>query len=114
MSMRDMPSAHPQFDLAITMRESELKPLGFAPVARFSVVNREFRVTDRQLPPIGPRYIYAFVVDDEVIRIGSSLHLPSRFDQYGRDVTDGITGKMQLRTKMTENHLTEEPLAKFD
>ena len=111
-SMRSMPWANPRFNPATAMREGELRPLGFAPVAKFSVVDRQFRITDRQLPPIGPRYVYAHVVDDEVIRIGSGQHLPSRFDQYQRDVTAGITGEMQRRIelrgrKMSETHLAE-------
>lgn len=77
------------------MTEHTLFAYGLSPVATVRIVNRKFEIAvfkDEVLQL--EKCIYAFLVGDEIVRIGSSKgKLGKRFRSWQRDVTNALNGK---------------------
>ena len=77
------------------MSKISLKRYGFRPLATVRVVGNDFviQVTDAELAELA-MCLYAFVVDDEIVRIGSSkAPLRTRMGSWRRDVSGALAGR---------------------
>jgi hypothetical protein len=77
------------------MSKSRLEEYGFAPLGKVRIDGDDFNIeiTDAELAR-RPMCIYAFVVADEIVRIGSSkAPLKSRMGSWHRDVSGALAGK---------------------
>jgi hypothetical protein len=72
-----------------------LEAYGMRRVARFFLREDAFIIEIRDRAAVElPMSIYAFVIDDEIVRVGSSsVPLRDRLDRWQRDVTAAIRGR---------------------
>ncbi len=98
------PHINPKFDAARVLREDQLGALGFGLVAAFAMtVGRGFNIniTD-QSDRAG--WVYAFVVDGEVVRIGwTERRLAKRLGPWRADVRRGFRLTPEERARRTED-----------
>jgi hypothetical protein len=77
------------------MSEKAIKSYGMKPVARFRIAGNSFQIdiTDPALA-LKERCIYAFLVEDEIFRVGSSkAKLAIRLGAWRRDVSAALQGR---------------------
>lgn len=77
------------------MTSDTLLSYGLKPIGSLEIVGNEFRIQiDDNEAVRKEKCIYAFVVNDEIVRIGSSkAALRTRFTAWQRDVSNALQGR---------------------
>lgn len=78
-----------------SMNAAKLIKYGLVPVARVHIANRKLKIkiTDPETVKL-KKCIYAFLIGDEVVRVGSSkAPLEDRLKDYVRDITNALNNK---------------------
>jgi hypothetical protein len=91
--MDSMKRGHTKEDILMTA--AKLTEYGLKPVARFHIADKRLiiEITDNDAVQLD-KCIYAFLIGDEIARIGSSkAPLKSRLKSYERDITNGLNGR---------------------
>jgi hypothetical protein len=76
------------------MHAEAIRKYGLKPVAKFWIEENQFHVelTDLETTAL-ERCVYAFTIDDEIVRVGSSkAPLRTRFATWRRDVSKALNG----------------------
>jgi len=88
------------------MNAADLTEYGLKPVARVHIADQKLKIEiDDQEAVKLEKCIYAFLIGDEVVRVGSSkAPLKNRLSDYERDITHALNGeKSPAPPEETEN-----------
>ncbi|QNT68078.1 GIY-YIG nuclease family protein [Defluviicoccus vanus] len=93
------------------MHAEKIKEYGLKPVAEFWIEENQFRIelTDLETTAL-KKCVYAFTVEDEIVRVGSSkAPLKKRFGAWRRDVSKALNGEKSA-TPIEEGHRWRDAL----